>query len=66
MLIQRIIVLVTEGYEGYPLWYLAVAGWGTIAVIVIGAITMTVLRWKHDPDDFTPWPSTTALKELKK
>lgn len=66
MLIQRIIVLVTEGYEGYPLWYLAVAGWGTIAVIVIGALTMTALRWKHDPDDFTPWPSAEALKELKK
>jgi len=66
MLIQRIIVLVTEGYEGYPLWFLAVAGWGTIAVIVIGAITMTVLRWTHDPDDFTPWPSVDALKELKK
>jgi len=66
MLIQRIIALVTEGYEGYPLWYLAVAGWGTIAVILIGAISMTALRWKHDPDDFTPWPSADALKELKK
>ncbi|GAA1221783.1 sodium-dependent transporter [Rhodoglobus aureus] len=66
MLIQRIIVLTTEGYEGYPLWYLAVAGWGTVAVILIGAISMTALRWKHDPDDFTPWPSAEALKELKK
>jgi len=27
---------------------------------------MTALRWKHDPDDFTPWPSADALKELKK
>jgi len=66
MLTQRIIALVTEGYEGYPLWYLAVAGWGTIAVILIGAISMTALRWKHDPDDFTPWPSADSLKELKK
>jgi NSS family neurotransmitter:Na+ symporter len=66
MLIQRIIVLVTDGYEGYPLWFLAVAGWGTIALILTGSIVMTAMRWKHDPDDFTPWPSATALKELTK
>ncbi len=66
MLIQRIIVLVTEGYEGYPLWFLGIAGWGTIGVILIGAIAMTALRWTHDPDDFAPWPSAEALKEVKK
>ena len=66
MLIQRIIVLVTEGYEGYPLWYLAVAGWGTIGVILVGAIVFTVLPWRNDPDDFVPWPSTKAMKGASK
>ncbi len=66
MLIQRIIVLVTEGYEGYPVWFLALVGWGSIALIVIGSFAMAALRWKHDPDDFTPWPSVAALKEIRK
>ncbi|MFB8386381.1 sodium-dependent transporter [Microbacterium sp. NPDC055910] len=57
MLVQRIIVLVTEGYGGLPEWYLLAFGWGTIVVIVVGAIILPLLRWKRSPDDFEPWPA---------
>ena len=56
MLISRIVVLVTEGYGGLPPWYLMVFGWGTVLVLVVGAIVLSVLRWKRSPDDFTASP----------
>lgn len=56
MLVSRIVTLLVEGYEGLPGWYLAVFGWGTIAVIVVLAVVVTSLRWKRSPDDFTAWP----------
>ncbi|WP_100811482.1 MULTISPECIES: sodium-dependent transporter [unclassified Microbacterium] len=56
MLVSRIVVLVTEGYGGLPPWYLLVFGWGTVLVLVVGAVVLSVLRWKPSPDDFTAWP----------
>ena len=56
MLVSRIVVLVTEGYGALPPWYLLVFGWGTVLVLVVGAIVLSVLRWKPSPDDFTAWP----------
>ena len=56
MLVSRIVVLVTEGYEGLPPWYLIAFGWGTVLVLVVGAVVMSALRWKRSPDDFTAWP----------
>lgn len=56
MLVSRIVTLIVEGYEGLPLWYLAIFGWGTIGVLVVGAIVFTLVPWRRSPDDFTPWP----------
>lgn len=56
MLISGVWVLVTEGYEGYPLWFRLVFGWGAIAFMVVFAVIMTRIRWVKDPDDFVPWP----------
>ncbi len=56
MLVSRIVVLVTEGYGALPPWYLLVFGWGTVLVLVVGAVVLSVLRWKPSPDDFTAWP----------
>ena len=56
MLVSRIVVLVTEGYGGMPDWYLLVFGWGTVLVLVVGAVVLSALRWKRSPDDFTAWP----------
>ncbi|WP_404433716.1 sodium-dependent transporter [Microbacterium lacus] len=56
MLVARVIVLITEGYEGYPAWYLGVFGWGTIGFLVVVAVVMTMVPWRKSPDDFTAWP----------
>ena len=60
MLVSRVVVLVSEGYGGLPPWYLLVFGWGTVVVLVVGAVVLSVLRWKRSPDDFTAWPQYTA------
>jgi NSS family neurotransmitter:Na+ symporter len=57
MLISRIISLIVDGYADMPGWYLGIAGWGTIAFIIVAAVIFTSLRWKRDPNDFTPWPA---------
>lgn len=58
MLLQRIITLLTEGYEGYPDWYLLTFGWGAIAFIVVVALILTALPWRahRDEEGFEPWP----------
>ena len=56
MLVQRIIALIVDGYGGLPGWYTALFGWGTIAVLVVIAVVMSLLKWRRSPDDFTPWP----------
>lgn len=59
MLVQRIITLITEGYEGYPGWYLGVFGWGTIAFLFVVAIVFTLIPWRNrDVSDaqFNAWP----------
>lgn len=56
MLVQRIIVLIVEGYEGLPAWYLVAVGWGTIAFLVVAAIVLTLVPWRRSPDDFAAWP----------
>lgn len=57
MLVQRIIVLLVEGYADLPTWYLGVVGWGTIAFIIVVAIVLPMFRWRASPDDFTAWPA---------
>jgi NSS family neurotransmitter:Na+ symporter len=56
MLVSRIVTLLVDGYEGYPAWYLALVGWGTIAFVVLGALVLTAMRWRRSPDDFVAWP----------
>lgn len=59
MLIARVVTLLVEGYGGMPSWYLLVFGWGTIAFLVVAAITMSLIAWRRSPDDFTAWPDFT-------
>ena len=57
MLYERVRTLLREGYEGYPTWYLTAFGWGTIAVIVVGAVVLTAIPWRgRDDADFHAWP----------
>ena len=56
MLVSRIVDLVQNGYEGYDDTYLLYAGWGTLVVLVVGAVVLTLPRWRRSPDDFVAWP----------
>lgn len=66
MLIQRIVSLLVDGYEGYPAVYLAVAGWGTIVFLVVAAVVLSVLPWRRSPDEFAAWPPLDALQHPSK
>lgn len=56
MLVSRVVTLLVDGYEGYPGWYLALVGWGTVAFVVVAALVLAAMRWRRSPDDFVPWP----------
>lgn len=59
MMVQKIISLISDGYEGYPGWYIGVFGWGTIAFIFVASIVFTLIPWRR-PDiadaQFHAWP----------
>ncbi|WP_324014454.1 sodium-dependent transporter [Microbacterium sp. JZ37] len=61
MLVSKIVDLAVNGYSGYPGAYLGIVGWGSIVLMVVGAIALTGARWRHDPDKFEPWPATDAV-----
>ena len=60
MLVARIITLLTEGYDTYPFWYLGIFGWGTVAVLVLGAVIGTLVPWRPSPDAYRAWPPYPA------
>lgn len=67
MLLATIVNLVSEPFSGYDSNYLLIVGWGAIAVMIIGSVTLTLSPWRYDPDRFIPWPpvagSATDAKE---
>ena len=60
MLIATIVSLVQEPYSGYDTGYLLIVGWGSVALMIIGSIVLTLTPWRYDPDRFTPWPPVPA------
>lgn len=61
MLVTKIIDLLVNGYGGYAEWYLWVAGWGSVFIMIVGAFLLPQLRWRHDPDRFEAWPTNAQL-----
>ncbi|WP_313355268.1 sodium-dependent transporter [Microbacterium sp.] len=54
LFVSEIIAKVTTPYEGYPLWFLAIFGWGTVVAIIVFAILLSLLPWSrrsHAKDD---------------
>ena len=54
ILVRGILTLVTEGYDEYPTWFTTSFGWGAVALLVVIAAGMSLMRWKHSPDDYVP------------
>lgn len=63
MLISRMVSLTIDGYAEMPDWYLLLFGWGTIAVLLVITVVMTLLKWRASPDEFTPWPDYAGERD---
>ncbi|MDN4479445.1 sodium-dependent transporter [Demequina muriae] len=62
MLVDTTVRLATEGYDGYPGWFLVVFGWGAVAVLLVAALVMPLVRWKRGDDhEFVAWPTRAQL-----
>ncbi|WP_407320069.1 sodium-dependent transporter [Isoptericola halotolerans] len=55
MLVQYVITRIGEPYEGYDTTYLLIAGWGSVALLFLGAILFSLPRWRGR-EAFTAWP----------
>ncbi|MDR1077190.1 MAG: sodium-dependent transporter [Propionibacteriaceae bacterium] len=57
MVVQVVISLIKQPYGDMPQWFLLVDGWGSIVFSIVGALILTKLAWKRDPDNFEAWPA---------
>lgn len=65
MLVNGVITLITDGYDGYPTGFLTQVGWGVMALTIVMSVIMAVVRWKQNPDDFTPQPLPEVASATK-
>ena len=42
----------TEGYEGYPSWFVNIFGWGMAISLVVVSFILSRLKWKNE-DNFS-------------
>ena len=54
ILIRGILTLLADGYGGYPTWFTNAFGWGAVLLVTAIAAGMSLIRWKHSPDDYVP------------
>lgn len=56
LLISELITKISNPYEGYPVWFLSIFGWGMVIALVILAVLLSLLPWsgrshaKSDPE----------------
>ncbi|WP_143413767.1 sodium-dependent transporter [Haemophilus paracuniculus] len=48
MLLSEGAKLFTNGYEGYPSWFVNTFGWGMAATLVVVAFLLSRLKWKNE------------------
>ncbi|WP_336646593.1 sodium-dependent transporter [Microbacterium sp. USHLN186] len=54
LFVSEIIAKISQPYGGYPLWFLAIFGWGMVIALVVLAILLSLLPWSrrsHAKDD---------------
>lgn len=56
LFISELITKISTPYEGYPVWFLSIFGWGMVIALVVLALLLSLLPWsrrshaKDDPD----------------
>lgn len=50
MLLSEGVKVFTEGYEGYPSWFVDTFGWGMAILLVIVAFILSRLPWKNESE----------------
>ncbi|TID21060.1 transporter, partial [Avibacterium paragallinarum] len=48
MLLSEGAKVFTEGYEGYPSWFVNIFGWGMAVGLVVVSFLLSRLKWKHE------------------
>ncbi|WP_084104142.1 sodium-dependent transporter [Demequina sp. NBRC 110056] len=61
MLIQKTVEFIADGYGGYPGGYLILAGWGTVAFLLLVAVVLPLFGWRRDISRFSVWPTRQQL-----
>lgn len=75
LFISELVSKISEPYSGYPVWFVAIFGWGMVVALVVLAILLSLLPWsarshaKDDPEydeflldeQYDPDPETGAV-----
>lgn len=61
MLVLSIGGLIGQPYSGYSPGYLLAVGWGSVGVMVLGSVILTLAGWKRDPERFAAWPDIPGV-----
>ena len=48
MLLSEGAKVLSEGYEGYPSWFVNTFGWGMAVSLVVVAFLLSRLKWKDE------------------
>ena len=48
MLLSEGAKVFTEGYEGYPSWFVNTFGWGMAILLVVVSFILSRLKWKNE------------------
>ncbi|HCS60437.1 MAG TPA: sodium-dependent transporter [Microbacterium sp.] len=76
LFISELFAKISEPYGGFPVWFLAIFGWGMVIALVIFAVLLSLLPWgtrshaKDDPDydeflveeQYDPEPETQTIR----
>lgn len=49
MLFSEVYKIATQGYDGYPTWFVGIFGWGMATGLVVIAFVLSKLEWKNEP-----------------
>ncbi len=62
MLVATVLGLIAAPYAGLDRTYLLIVGWGSVLVMLIGSVLLTLSPWRRDPDRFAVWPPVAARR----